>query len=297
MLDPLDLIDGIDARGAASTKRTTGLMQPAAAPRRSSKRTRKEFPDGIPAFGADALRFTFASLATLGRDAQLRPQALRGLPQLLQQAVERDALRADEQRGQGLRPRRRRCRVELSLADRWIVAPAAARRSRRRARLRATTGSTTSRSALYEFVWDEYCDWYLELAKVQLQTGDEAQQRGTRRTLLRVLEAMLRLAHPFIPFITEELWQTRRAGRRPQGRGEHASSLRRTRRRSSSAIDAGGRRLDGAAEGDRRRVPQPARRDEPVARRARAAARRPATPPFIARGRAAAAGAGQAVAK
>jgi valyl-tRNA synthetase len=203
VLDPLDIIDGISLDELV-TKRTSGLMQPQMA-EKIGKRTTKEFPEGILSYGTDALRFTFASLASTGRDIKFDMGRVEGYRNfcnkiwnaanfVLMNTVDKD------------------CGADggacaITQVDRWILS-----------RLNQVVQDTRSAldgyrfdhaaQALYDFTWNEFCDWYIELSKVSLQSEDESIQRGARQTLLSVLETLLRLLHPIMPFITEEIWQT-----------------------------------------------------------------------------------------
>ncbi len=202
VLDPIDLIDGIELEELVH-KRVSGMMQPHLA-QKIEKATRKHFPDGIPSYGTDALRFTFASLASTGRDIRFdlaRTEGYRNFCNKLWNAA-RYVLMNTEGHDNGFDGGA----CEYSQADLWILS-----------RLNQVIANTSSSiesyrfdlaaNSLYEFTWNEYCDWYLELAKISLQSDNAQLQRGTRQTLLSVLEAILRLSHPLMPFITEEIWQ------------------------------------------------------------------------------------------
>ncbi|MEH6471883.1 MAG: valine--tRNA ligase [Halopseudomonas sp.] len=231
VLDPLDLIDGIELEELVS-KRTANMMQPKLAAK-IEKQTRKEFPEGIASYGTDALRFTFCSLASTGRDIKFdmgRMEGYRNFCNKIWNAARYVLMNTEQQNEQGDCIGALDCGqlggavqgstnvaegrtpeatdVELSLADRWIIS-----------RLQHTEQAIEkaldefrfdlATQALFEFIWNEYCDWYLELSKPVLwdENSSEAQLRGTRQTLVQVLEKALRLAHPFMPYITEEIWQ------------------------------------------------------------------------------------------
>ncbi len=212
VLDPLDIVDGIELEPLVA-KRTAGLMQPHLAPA-IDKATRKQFPQGIPAYGMDALRFTFASMATLSRDLRFdlgRVEGYRNFCNKLWNASRYVLMATEADDGDGPE--------ELSLADRWI-------RSRFDAAVRAVHEGfrdyrfDLAAQAVYEFTWYEFCDWYLELSKPVLQSeaSTPEERRGARRTLAGTLEALLRLLHPIMPFITEEIWH--RVGPRAGCTGE-----------------------------------------------------------------------------
>jgi len=204
VLDPIDIIDGIELE-ALVAKRTSGMMQPHLA-ERIEKLTRKNFPNGIPAFGTDALRFTFAAMASTGRDIMLSMDRLEGYRNFCNKLwnAARYVLMNTEDQDCGVKGGE----LDLSMADRWILS-----------RLQETTRTIHdaiehyrfdhAAQAIYEFTWNEYCDWYLELTKPVLMGEDssDAAKRGARHTLIQVLETLLRLAHPIMPYITEEIWQ------------------------------------------------------------------------------------------
>ncbi|MCG5528548.1 MULTISPECIES: valine--tRNA ligase [Halorhodospira] len=201
VLDPLDIVDGIDLESLVA-KRTADMMQPQLA-ERIEQMTRRHYPEGIKAHGTDALRFTFASLATTGRDVVFdlgRVEGYRNFCNKLWNAARYVLMNTEGADCGSGGP------VELGAAERWIRS----RLDRTVAEVRQAFADyrlDQAAQAIYEFTWDEYCDWYLELSKPALREGTEAQARGTRQTLIQVLEELLRLTHPLMPFITEAIWQ------------------------------------------------------------------------------------------
>jgi len=202
VLNPIHVIDGIDLESLVD-KRTSDMMQPHLS-EKIERATRKSYPDGIPGYGTDALRFTFASIASTGRDIRLDSHRIEGYRNFCNKLwnAARYVLMNTENQDNGTHNNA----IEFSQADYWITA-----------RFQQVVTVTTeaidnyrfdlAAQAIYDFTWNEYCDWYLELAKISLQEGSLEQQRGTRKTLVSTLEKLLRLAHPFMPFITEEIWQ------------------------------------------------------------------------------------------
>jgi len=204
VLDPLDIVDGIELETLLQ-KRTSGMMQPKLA-EKIAKQTKAEFPEGIASYGTDALRFTFCSLASTGRDIKFdmgRVEGYRNFCNKIWNAANFVFENTEgKDTGVGGEP------VELSSVDRWIISSLQRTEAEVNRQLEAFRFDLAAQ-ALYEFIWDEYCAWYLELVKPVLwdENASAERQRGTRRTLVRVLETALRLAHPFMPFITEEIWQ------------------------------------------------------------------------------------------
>lgn len=204
VLDPLDIVDGIELETLLQ-KRTSGMMQPKLA-EKIAKQTKAEFPEGIASYGTDALRFTFCSLASTGRDIKFdmgRVEGYRNFCNKIWNAAN-FVFENTEGKDTGVGGEA----VELSSVDRWIISSLQRTEAEINRQLEAFRFDLAAQ-ALYEFIWDEYCAWYLELVKPVLwdENASAERQRGTRRTLVRVLETALRLAHPFMPFITEEIWQ------------------------------------------------------------------------------------------
>jgi valyl-tRNA synthetase len=225
VLDPIDLIDGI-ALEPLVEKRTRGMMQPQLA-EKIAKQTRKEFPDGIPAFGTDALRFTFAALATTGRDIKFDLGRIEGYRNFCNKLWNASRYVLMNTGGEGRGPRAEGrgddAAIELSAADRWITSRLNQTISAVREAIEGYRFDLAAQ-AIYEFTWSQFCDWYLELCKPVLtsDTASDAAKRGTRQTLIQTLESLLRLAHPLMPFITEEIWQKVKplAGNRDGDAGE-----------------------------------------------------------------------------